>query len=190
MNIFRIQLLYLQPMSQSTLSIILTTLLGTAPFWWYIPYGSRVAANETTLDETLPKDVRELQDQAVRVDDPNAFYDVKATLKLADGGTLEFHYDSISDSGVHLQRLNHQGETIWKQDCVGLGVLHSEYYHKAFVYIESNTVRVISIGSRGTFVERLDLSSGKRISRSISCDSYGNPPRCIPAYPVNSSRTH
>lgn len=179
-------------MSQPTLSVILATLLGTAPFWWLTPYRSRVAANETLLNETIPKDVKELQDQAVRirVNDPTSFYDVKATLKLADGGTLEFYYDSISDSGVHLQRLNHQGRTIWKQDCIGLGVLHSEYYHKAFVYIESNTVKVISTGSRGTFVERLDLSSGRRISRSISCDSYGNPPRCIPAYPVNSSRTH
>jgi hypothetical protein len=136
-------------------------ILSMMAFLWIDPLEHRVADNER-----VPKNGEELQDMAERVRDPDAFQ-TKATLKIADGGHLVFRYGPISDSGVQLRRLDPEGRTIWEQNCAPLGVGHSEYYHDVFAHIEGNTIKVISRGSYGTFVERLDLDSGKRIARSV-----------------------
>jgi hypothetical protein len=133
---------------------------------------------------TIPSVTDRISDGATRVGDPgSALFGTKATLKLADGGVLEFRYSPIGDTGVQLRRLNRQGSILWGQYCDGLGVMHSEYFQDVFVFVEGDTLRVVSWGSRGEFVERLALNSGKRLSRSIDCDSYGDPPRCVPYYP-------
>lgn len=161
---------------------IVGAFLGLSAFGWFIPFEIRAAANE---DSPIPGTADRIPDGATRVADPDVELpvDVKATLKLSDGGVLEFRYSLISDSGVQLRRLNRQGSIVWTQNCTGLGVMHSEYYQDVFVYAEGDTLRVVSWGSRGKFVERLALNSGKSLSRSIDCDSYGDPPRCIPYYP-------
>lgn len=86
--------------------------LGMSNFWWFTPNGIRAAA-----DELMPKATEELHDEATRVEDPDGFFGIKGTLKLADGGVLDFRYSEISDSGVQIQRLNRQGGIVWSQEC-------------------------------------------------------------------------
>ena len=120
-----------------------------------------------TDTEQIPGDTEVLSDQAIRVKHPDEFQ-TKATLDLPDGGVLEFRYGPISDSGVHLRRYDRQGGCVlWERGCAPLGVLHSEYEHQVFVQIEGQTAKVISRGSYGTFVERLDLASGRSLARSV-----------------------
>ena len=117
-------------------------------------------------NECVPSEDEPLRDDAIHA---SIFRrQTKATLKLADGGVLEFRFGPISDSGVNLRRLNPQGgRVLWERHCVSLGVMHSEYVHDVFVHIEGRTAKVISRGSSGTFVERLDLDSGRRLARSV-----------------------
>jgi hypothetical protein len=117
-------------------------------------------------NERIPNDGEKLQDLAERVPDPDWFR-TKATLKIAGGGHLVFRYGRMSDSGVELQRLDARGGTLWVQSCAPVGVCHSEYYHDVFAHVEGNTIKIISRGSYGTFVERIDLHSGRRIARSV-----------------------
>ena len=56
---------------------------------------------------------------------------------------------------------------MWEQHCAPLGVDHSKYKHEVVVHIEGRTAKVISRGSYGAFVERLDLDSGRRLARSV-----------------------
>jgi hypothetical protein len=183
--------------------------LGLSAFWWFVPFELRAAANEDLLikdvtisgvtdrppewrvfkpSDFIPFETRAATNADILVEDviiPGVTDRISegGTLRLSDGGFLGFRYSPISDSGVKLQRLNRQGGIVWEQYCDGLGVMHSEYYQDVFVYVEGDTLRVVSWGSRGKFVERLALNSGKRLSRSIDCDSYGDPPRCVPYYP-------
>lgn len=192
---------------------IVGAFLGLSAFGWFIPFGTRAVANEDLLikdvtipgvtdrvpewrllrlSDFIPFEIRAAADEDLLIKDatipgvtdrpPEG-----GTLKLSDGGVLEFSYSPISDSGVQLRRLNRERGITWEQRCDGLGVMHSEYFQEVFVYLEGETVRVVSWGSRGKFVERLALNSGKKLSRSINCDSYGNPPRCIPSYPAPSN---
>src|SRR5262249_57069 len=95
-------------------------------------------------------------------------FQTKATLKLLDGGLLEFCYCPISDSGAEVRKIDPDGKTVlWQQHCPPLDVCHSEYRHEVFIHIEGRTARVISRGSSGRFVERLDLDSGRRPARSV-----------------------
>jgi hypothetical protein len=129
---------------------------------WFEPW--RILMPE---GERVPDDSEVLSDQAIRLEESDVFQ-TAAVLTLADGGLLEFRYGPISDSGVHLRRLDRQdGGVVWEQRCPGLGVGHSEYEHRVVVQIEGRTARVISRGSYGAFVERLDLDSGKRLARSV-----------------------
>jgi hypothetical protein len=94
----------------------------------------------------------------------------------AGGGMLEvggdlvaFLYGRISDSGVQLVCLNGEtGKVVWRAECAPLGVGHSQYSHDAEVKVEGNRLRVTSRGSSGTFVELLDLQTGKRLKRTVS----------------------
>jgi hypothetical protein len=67
-----------------------------------------------------------------------------------------------------LIRLNaNTGKALWQSYCEGLrGVIHSEYKHDASVELAGQTVRVISCGSAGTFVECLDAQTGTQVRRA------------------------
>jgi outer membrane protein assembly factor BamB len=80
---------------------------------------------------------------------------------------LAFRYGCISDSGVDVLRLNlATGKTVWETHCAALGVPHSKYLHEARVVVEGgDKVQVTSEASGGTFVEVLDLRTGKQRSR-------------------------
>jgi hypothetical protein len=59
------------------------------------------------------------------------------------------------------------GRAVWRTDCAGLGVGHSEYQHTAKVEAEGRRVTVRSRGSGGSFTEVLDLRSGRRVRRTV-----------------------
>jgi outer membrane protein assembly factor BamB len=85
------------------------------------------------------------------------------------GDLVVFQYHSFSDSGVDVLRLNAvTGRRVWRASCPPLGVDHSEYYHHAEVTVEGERLRVTSEGASGTFVEWLDLRTGKRLKRTVS----------------------
>jgi outer membrane protein assembly factor BamB len=77
-------------------------------------------------------------------------------------------YCRNADSGVQLVRFNAAtGKVVWRARCEPLGVDHSKYRHNATVAIEGERLRVTSKGSFGTFVELLDLKTGKRLGRTV-----------------------
>jgi outer membrane protein assembly factor BamB len=87
-----------------------------------------------------------------------------------DGGdVVAFSYGPISDSGVRLTRLNAAtGKVVWRANCAPLGVPHSRYWHTAAAIVEGDRLRVTSWGAAGTFVEVLDLQTGKQLRRTRS----------------------
>jgi outer membrane protein assembly factor BamB len=90
-------------------------------------------------------------------------------VEVAGGDLVAFSYCPISDSGVQLARLNGAtGEVVWRAGCAPLGVKHSKYKHDAAVAVEAARLRVTSDGSYGTFVEILDLKTGKKLKRIVS----------------------
>jgi hypothetical protein len=148
-------------------------LAGVALLIWLGARTSQEAGEQTLADnEVVPGEADELRDQAVRVEVPDT-REIIATLRLGDGGLLEFRYGPINDSGVKLRRIAPDGKVVvWTQYCPPLGVAHSEYLHEVFVHIEGRTARVISRGSYGTFAERLELDSGTRVARSVRKDGW------------------
>jgi hypothetical protein len=88
---------------------------------------------------------------------------------VGDGDLVAFLYCGIADSGVEVMRLNSAtGKVVWRADCAPLGVKHSAYQHEATVAAEGDALRVTSRGSSGTFVEVLDLGSGRQLERTVS----------------------
>jgi outer membrane protein assembly factor BamB len=89
---------------------------------------------------------------------------------LADvpgGDVIAYRFGYIRDSGVDLIRFDPStGKEKWKIHCQGLRVRHSEYYHTADVAIEGQKVRVTSNGSYGTFIEILELKTGRQLERT------------------------
>jgi hypothetical protein len=87
---------------------------------------------------------------------------------LAGDEAVAFQYGLISDSGVDVLRLNlATGKVVWQTRCEPLGVSHSKYHHDARVEVEGgNKLQVTSEASGGTFVEVLDLRTGKQRSRT------------------------
>jgi hypothetical protein len=85
---------------------------------------------------------------------------------VPNGDVIAFLFSKISDSGVQVVRVDPlTGGVIWQARCKELGVLHSEYSHRAQVKVNGDTLRVTSQGSAGTFVEILDLASGEQLER-------------------------
>jgi outer membrane protein assembly factor BamB len=83
------------------------------------------------------------------------------------GDVVAFRYCHIADSGVDVIRLNPaSGKEIWKVHCSGLRVRHSEYSHEAFVRVDGENLQVTSEGSSGTFIETLNLKTGRQIDRT------------------------
>jgi outer membrane protein assembly factor BamB len=90
-------------------------------------------------------------------------------LGVGPGQLLAFVYCPIADSGVQLVRFDAaKGKVAWRARCAPLGVDHSKYRHQAAVAVGRDRVRVTSKGSSGTFVEVLDLKTGKRLERTSS----------------------
>jgi hypothetical protein len=89
-------------------------------------------------------------------------------LKLAEGGVVKYSYVQSGDSGVGLVRQTAAGKELWRATCEPLGVSHSIYRHEVVVQREGDRLRVTSRGSGGTFVEVLELASGKRIERTVA----------------------
>jgi hypothetical protein len=88
-------------------------------------------------------------------------------LRLPGGDLLVYRYGPISDSGVWLLCVDPcKGKTRFQATCEPLGVDHSKYRHTATATVEKGTLKVVSRGSSGTFVEHLDLHTGKQISRT------------------------
>jgi hypothetical protein len=90
-------------------------------------------------------------------------------LPLPNGDLIGFLHGRISDTGVQVVRLDPStGKVVWQVQCRGLGVAHSEYCHQATVTVDENSVHVTSKGAAGTFVEILDLATGKQLERKQS----------------------
>jgi outer membrane protein assembly factor BamB len=88
-------------------------------------------------------------------------------LKLKNGDLLASLYGRITDSGVQVIRLDPAtGKQVWQARCAGLGVGHSVYWHKASMKVGENRVTVTSRAAGGTFVEILDLDSGRQVKRT------------------------
>jgi outer membrane protein assembly factor BamB len=100
---------------------------------------------------------------------PNGYPLGNGGLVEVPGGVVAFCYGSIFDSGVNVVRFDlATGEVVWRTRCAPLGVPHTRYQHQAVVAVEGDWLRVTSKGSSGTFVEVLDLKTGKQLSRTRS----------------------
>jgi outer membrane protein assembly factor BamB len=87
----------------------------------------------------------------------------------AGADVVAFRYCPLADSGVQLLRLNvATGEVVWRARCAPLGRKHSKYEHAAKVTVEGERLRVTSRGSYGTFVEGLDVRTGKQLQRTAN----------------------
>jgi outer membrane protein assembly factor BamB len=85
---------------------------------------------------------------------------------IPGGDLLSFQFGGIHDSGVCVLRIDpRKGKVAWMVKCAPLGVGHSKYRHQATVRIDGQRVRVTSRGSFGSFVEVLDLKTGKQLAR-------------------------
>jgi hypothetical protein len=70
---------------------------------------------------------------------------------------------------VQIMRLDPtKGKVVWRVSCAPLGVDHSAYSHRANVTVEDGHIKVNSRGSSGTFVEYLDLETGRQLKRDSS----------------------
>lgn len=96
--------------------------------------------------------------------------DAERAVRLSDGDWLVYRYGSHSDSGVQIIRADAVMTKVrWQTECKPLGVAHSKYYHRGEVEIKNNEAIVTSIanhGNGGSFVEKLDLATGKQVSRT------------------------
>jgi outer membrane protein assembly factor BamB len=82
---------------------------------------------------------------------------------------VAFLYGTINDSGVQVMRVDvSKGKVVWRASCAGLGVTHSIYEHQANVTLDEGQIKVNSEGSSGTFVEYLDLGTGRQLKRTTS----------------------
>jgi outer membrane protein assembly factor BamB len=89
-------------------------------------------------------------------------------VEVGGGGLVAFLYCPIADSGVQLVRFDvATGKVVWRARCAPLGADHSKYRHEVRVTLQGERLRVTSKGSSGTFVELLDLKTGKRLERTV-----------------------
>jgi outer membrane protein assembly factor BamB len=90
---------------------------------------------------------------------------------LAGGDVLVVGYGAIADSGVEVIRLSpSDGHEVWHTRCAPLGVVHSEYYHAAYLEVRGDRGVVVSQGSSGNWVETLRLDDGRSIRRFVLPD--------------------
>jgi hypothetical protein len=90
-------------------------------------------------------------------------------LEVGPDEFVAYVYCPIADSGVQLVRFDvATGKVAWRAQCAPLGVDHSKYRHDVTVAVAGDRLRVTSKGSSGTFVEELDLQTGKQLKRTVS----------------------
>jgi len=95
------------------------------------------------------------------------WFDEGGVVEVSGGDVVAYLFGRIHDSGVQLVRLKAAtGEVVWRAWCAQLGVKHSQYLHDATVAVEGEHLRVNSWGSYGTFLEVLDLRTGKQLQRT------------------------
>ncbi len=86
---------------------------------------------------------------------------------VAGGDMIVTQFGCINDSGVSLIRFDPaNGKVKWQHHCPGIGGTHSGYNHDAKIAIEGEKVQITSVGDFGTFVEVLDLTTGRRMNRT------------------------
>jgi hypothetical protein len=120
-------------------------------------------ATDRVLGVTADKTVQ----WQIDLDDWFDFCGAGQLLKLPGGDVVAYRYGRICDSGVGLMRLDPcKGRTRFNAYCERLGVGHSANSHTATVTVEKGALKVVSRGSSGTFVEILEMDTGKRISRT------------------------
>lgn len=129
--------------------------------------GCELAGAEYYLTDV---DVRKLEAEGRecwRAPLPRSFSHAGGDLRTVDGDLVVALYERISDSGVQLARIGvDHGACVWATYCEGLHVEHSEYHHEAKVkLLDGRFLEVLSKGSRGSFVEMLDLSTGLSVLR-------------------------
>jgi outer membrane protein assembly factor BamB len=84
------------------------------------------------------------------------------------GDLVAFRYSRIAGSGVQLIRFNAAtGKAVWRADCAPLGVDYAKFRHHAAVTVEGGRLCVTSVGLYGTFVELLDVKTGKQLKRTV-----------------------
>jgi outer membrane protein assembly factor BamB len=95
--------------------------------------------------------------------------DTGGELRIMDGDLIASLYGRHSNSGVRVARIDrNHGTLVWTTYSQGLRVEHSEYTHRAKLkLIDGRFLEVLSRGSKGSFVEVLDLSSGLSLLRKL-----------------------
>jgi hypothetical protein len=98
---------------------------------------------------------------------PDDYGTKRGQLVVTPGGAwVGFWFCEIADSGVGVMRFDPaSGKAMWSATCPPLEVSHSKYRHTATLTVVGGKVSIRSIGSFGTFVEVLNLETGKRIKR-------------------------
>ena len=79
---------------------------------------------------------------------------------IPGGDLVVATYCTISDDGVEVQRIGGDGNVRWRIQVPGLGVAHSEYEQLVYLELRGTSLYVVSQGSGGHFIERLDLATG------------------------------
>jgi outer membrane protein assembly factor BamB len=97
----------------------------------------------------------------------NDFVMGSGVVMLPDGDAVFYNFGRISDSGVELARVAlHDGKVRWRRRTEALGVGHSEYHHVAYVRrIPNEELAVVSQGSAGSWLEIVDVETGKERRR-------------------------
>jgi hypothetical protein len=112
-------------------------------------------------------DGQELWSKHVRFDEVNR----GGLRRLADGDMLAFWYGELGATSVDVLRLNPSTDTVaWRTKCEPLGLTVSHPKSRDWVELETRgaTARVTGRGSGGTFVELLDLKSGRQCKREVA----------------------
>ncbi|MBI3269841.1 MAG: PQQ-binding-like beta-propeller repeat protein [Planctomycetes bacterium] len=85
---------------------------------------------------------------------------------LPGGDRLAATWCGIADSGVQVVRFRTgKGDVAWRAKCQELGVSHSKYWHRARLELRGERLFVISQAAGVSFVETLDLATGKQLAR-------------------------
>jgi outer membrane protein assembly factor BamB len=83
-----------------------------------------------------------------------------------DGTLLAYLYGPNSDSGAQVMRIRiEDGAVMWQVYCQRRGFRHFRYSHNVDAIVDEKTVTVRSAGSSGSWVEVLDLQTGKQLKR-------------------------
>jgi outer membrane protein assembly factor BamB len=89
-------------------------------------------------------------------------------LPVPAGDLVVCSYCPVADSVVRVGRFDRTtGEEVWQVSCNALGVAHSEYRQQTSLSISRHLLTVTSDGSYGSFVEVLDLETGRQLARVV-----------------------